>query len=111
MKFLKPSSLLILSLAVGCSMMPKQQITTTTVNSYRHFAGVNEVLSDRTKLQERVQKLMDGIFHSYLMGQVYLQDFDKQLDKRSRNVMKSLTYSRLLAVRNYVDIFEHDFNN
>lgn len=77
----------------------------------RSVASTNSKLNNRTKLQADLQTLMDGIFHSYLMGQLFLQKFDAELDKDPSSAMKSDSYSSLLSVRYFVDKFEHDIND
>ncbi len=72
---------------------------------------MNEMLENKEKLGEKVDKLINGIFHSYLMGQIHLYDFDQQLDKNPENILKSESYHSLLAVRTYVDQFEHEMND
>lgn len=78
---------------------------------FRQISSMNEVLNDQEMLGQRVDKLMQGIFHAYIIGQVHLHDFDQQLDKHPEKVLKSDSYSSLLAVRTYVDQFEHDLND
>ena len=113
MRFLKPSSLLILSALTACSQLPKKEVAVAP-HPARHVAGVNALnsaLMDQESIQKRVDTLLEGVFHSYLMGQVYLQKFDAELDKNPSLAMKSDSYSTLLSVRTYVDTFEHDIND
>ena len=97
-------TLLTLTILAGCSSGIHHQRA-------RHLASVDEALSDVPKLQSRVKKLTDGIFHSYMMGQTFLNDFDKQLDKDPSVAMQSESYYSLLALRSQVDKFEHDIND
>lgn len=113
MRILKHSSLLLLSGLVACSSLPDKSshpvVSRTQV--YRQIASMNEVLNDKENLGEKVDKLMNGIFHAYLMGQVHLHDFDQQLDEHPEKVLKSEAYHSLLAVRTFVDKFEHEMND
>lgn len=95
--------LIALATLVGCSSTPKHY-------PKRSFASVDEMMSNPAKLKSKTDKLMSGIFHGYMMGQIYLYDFDKQLDKNPSKAMKSNAYSSLLSVRTHVDQFEHDIN-
>lgn len=97
-------TLLTLTILAGCSSGIHH-------HRARHLASVDEALSDVPKLQSRVKKLTDGIFHSYMMGQTFLNDFDKQLDKDPSGAMQSESYYSLLALRSQVDKFEHDIND
>jgi peptidoglycan/xylan/chitin deacetylase (PgdA/CDA1 family) len=71
----------------------------------RSVASTND-LNEAGVMENKVQKLVQNIFHSYLLGQVYLTEFDAQLDKNPGKAMKSESYQKLLAVRSYVDEFE-----
>jgi peptidoglycan/xylan/chitin deacetylase (PgdA/CDA1 family) len=77
----------------------------------RHIASMDEVLNDSMKLKAKVEKLMSGVFHAYMIGQVHLNDFDAQLETDPSGAMKSDAYGQLLAVRTFVDKFEHDLND
>lgn len=109
MKFAKKSSILLLATLVSCSTTKPTQTVTSAPVTYRKIAGLDSILSNPKKLQIDLSKLMDGIFHSYIMGQVFLHDFDNELDKNPNGAMKSSTYSSLMSVRFHVDKFEHDF--
>lgn len=112
MRNLKITQAIILSTLVACSAVPKKEVAhQPTHAAYRHMAGMDEALSDSKLMAKKVDKLMSGIFHGYIMGQVFLKAFDQQLDKNPSKVMRSDAYSSLLAVRTYVDQFEHDIND
>ncbi len=114
MRSMKQPSLLLLSLVAACSWGPSKaplSQTALTAHPYRSIAALTEQVGDPAKLQGRVQRLMDGIFHAYLIGQVHLYSFDAELEKRPERAMRSNSYSSLLAVRNYVDLFEHEFGD
>lgn len=110
MRLLNQSSLLCLSLLVGCSNF-KSDHKVNHSHPHRHVASMDELLNDQGKLKLKVEKLTEGIFHGYLLGQVHLNDFDAQLDKDPASAMKSSSYSTLLAIRTHVDEFEHQIND
>lgn len=62
-------------------------------------------------LAEKIDGLMTGIFQAYMLGQVYLQDFDEVLFKGKADPLKTDAYASLLSVRTIVDELEHDVNN
>lgn len=108
----KISCLLILTTLASCSGFQKKEVASHAApGAYRQLAGMDEVLNDPKLMQKKIDKLMNGIFHGYIMGQVFLKDFDQQLDKNPSKVMRSNAYNSLLAVRSYVDQFEHDVND
>lgn len=112
MRHSKISCLLILTTLASCSGIQNKDVASHPAPSaYRHFAGIDEALNDPKLMQKKIDKLMNGIFHGYIMGQVFLKDFDQQLDKNPAKVMRSNAYNSLLAVRSYVDQFEHDVND
>lgn len=112
MRILKHSSLLFLSALVGCSGLSKPKSEVAHHNhAFRHIASVNEVLNNPESLKSRIDKLTNRIFHAYMIGQVYLQSFDAELDKNPASAIKSDAYSSLIAVRTFVDQFEHDIND
>lgn len=104
--------LFILTTLASCSGVQNKNLATKTVPfTYRQLAGMDEVLNDPKLMQKKVDKLMNGIFHGYILGHVFLKDFDRQLDKNPAKVMRSNAYNSLLAVRSHVDQFEHDVND
>ncbi|WPU63996.1 polysaccharide deacetylase family protein [Peredibacter starrii] len=105
MKIIKVLPLITLVGLVGCSTAPKH------THTHRTLASVNEIMSSQAVLNNRMERLMSGIFHGHLMGQIFLHDFDKQLDKSPNKALKSKTYMKLLSIRTHVDQFEHDFND
>ncbi len=114
MRNLKKLNLVALMGLMACSTVPKKDVHTTDVPAPyvgRYVANMNEVLSDSKQLEAKVQKLMTGIFHGYIMAQVHLQNFDSILDKDASAAMKSDDYSSLLSIRSFVDQFEHDIND
>ncbi len=60
---------------------------------------------------KQVEKLTKSIFHSYLYGQVLMEKYDQELDRDADKAQSGTTYSELLAVRTFVDQFEHDIND
>jgi hypothetical protein len=111
MRTLKNSSLFLLAGLVACSSVPEKNHVSKRAHISRHISSMNETLNDKEQLSTKVDKLLSGIFHSYLIGQVHLHDFDKVLNKNPGKVLKSDAYNSLLAVRTYVDQFEHDVND
>lgn len=103
----KTLPLVVLAGLVGCSSVSKHEHWGK--RSIASFAAKS--VEDPAKLQKNMDKLMEGIFHSYMIGQLYLYDFDKQLDKNPDGILKSDTYNSLLAVRSHVDKFEHEMND
>lgn len=108
MRNFKNLHFLLLAGLVGCAGVSKKPVHHHTSRS---LASMNETLNDSEKLQSRVDKLMSGVFHGYMMGQVHLQEFDKLLDKDPQAAMKSDAYSSLLSIRTFVDQFEHEIND
>lgn len=114
MRNLKKLNLVALMGLMACSTVPKNDFHTANVQAPyvgRYVANINEVLNDPKVLESRVQKLMSGIFHGYILAQVHLQNFDSQLDKDAASAMKGDDYSTLLSIRSFVDHFEHDIND
>ncbi|WP_408097009.1 polysaccharide deacetylase family protein [Peredibacter sp. HCB2-198] len=105
MKKLRVLPLVTLVGLVGCSTTPKH------THTHRTLASVNEIMSSQAILNNKMDKLMSGIFHGHLMGQIFLHEFDRELDKSPNKALKSKTYMKLLSTRAYVDQFEHDFND
>lgn len=112
MRHSKIGHLLILATLASCSGIQNKEVASQpSHSSYRHMAGMDEALNNPKLMQKKMDKLMNGIFHGYIMGQVFLKDFDHQLDKNPSKVMRSNAYNSLLAVRTHVDQFEHDIND
>lgn len=111
MKISKTLPLIVLAGLVGCSTAPKKVADFSHYQGARYLASMDETLNNKAKLAEKIDKLMNGVFHSYMMGQIYLYDFDKQLDKNPGKAMRTDAYNSLLAIRSYVDSFEHEIND
>lgn len=104
MKKFKVLPLITLVGLVGCSTAPKH------THTHRTLASVNEIMSSQAVLNNKMDKLINGIFHGHLMGQIFMYEFDKELDKKSNKALKSKNYMKLLSTRAHVEQFEHDFN-
>jgi peptidoglycan/xylan/chitin deacetylase (PgdA/CDA1 family) len=116
MRLHKHPSLLFLSLLTACAWGPAKVPATQTAAhgpapAHRSLAAISEQIGNPALLRARAERLMDGIFHAYLIGQVHLYSFDAELEKNPGEAMKSDAYGTLLAVRSFVDRFEHDFND
>lgn len=114
MRHFKKLNLLALMAITACSSLPNKEVQIANVPAPyvgRFVANVNTMLNDPKALEARVEKLMSGIMHGYIMAQVHLQNFDAQLDKDPSAAMKSDAYSSLLSIRSFVDQFEHDIND
>jgi peptidoglycan/xylan/chitin deacetylase (PgdA/CDA1 family) len=110
MNLWKKLNLLALSLLAACSSTPKVAEETYSFKpDFRSIASVDETKSELSA--EKVNKTIKGIFHSYLLGQVLLQDFDKSLDQDPSSAMGSDTYNELQAIRIMVDEFEEHMND
>jgi peptidoglycan/xylan/chitin deacetylase (PgdA/CDA1 family) len=96
----------------GCSFhSPSHQISRLNRSkTYRQIASTNLLLSNRKEMQLRAENLMEGIVHGHLLGQVYLFEFDRLLNRYPNRVLKSSVYSSLLSVRSFVEEFEHELN-
>ena len=96
--------MIALATLVGCSSATKPH------HPHRSLASIDELMSNPVRLKSKSENLMSGIFHGYMIGQIYLYDFDMQLEKNPAKAMKSKAYNSLLSVRSHVDQFEHDIN-
>lgn len=111
MKSWKKLNLLGLSFLVACSSAQKpdpevvQEGYLPTTRSIASLVVTKEDLSEAA-----VQKTLKAIFHSYVLGQTLLHDFDERLDKEPASAMDSDTYAELLAIRMSVDHFEEEIN-
>lgn len=111
MKYLRPVSLLTLVSLIGCATQ-KTDVAYEThqyKTGYRTIAQVDETTEELS--QNRTAQLIKGIFHSYILGQVYLRDFDKSLDSKPLKAMETETYHDLQAIRIMVDEFEEQIND
>lgn len=112
MRVLSKISVLGLAVLIGCSTMTdKPDHVAHHSDPARNLASVNELVSSKAMLAEKIDSLMTGIFQAYMLGHVYLQDFDQILGKRKADPMKSDAYASLLSIRTIVDQLEHDVNN
>ena len=106
MKHFNKLNLAVLATVLSCSSHYEKHVVTK-----RAVANFAVSLDDQQAVDNRVEKLIEGVFHSYLLGQVYLQDFDAQLEKGGKGILDSDAYHKLMAVRANVDSFEEDMNN
>ena len=114
MRHFKKINLLVLVGLAACSSLPKKEVQTASAPAPyvgRYVANMNTLLSDSAQLEKRVEKLMSGILHGYILAQVHLQKFDAQLDKDASAAMKGDDYSSLLSIRKFVYEFEHEIND
>lgn len=111
MKSLKKLNLLGLSLLVACSSAHKP-VQEVAQESYKYQPNSRTIsslaVSNKELSKESVQKMVKGIFHSYILGQTLLHDFDASLDKNPEGAMESEVYSELLAIRMNVEHFEEE---
>lgn len=110
MRTLKSSSLVLLAALAGCSALPSKTHLAEAEGPARHIAQADDILNNRLSMKARMDSLMDGIFQGYMMGQVYLQDYDHALDTNPENAMKTDAYASLLAIRSMVEEYEHQLN-
>ncbi len=106
MKHLKKMNLAVLAALLSCSSHNEKPVF-----AKRTVASFNFALEDSKATDAKMEKLIAGVFNSYLLGQVYLNQFDKELDKKPNKAMDSTAYSRLMAVRAAVDGFEDEINH
>jgi peptidoglycan/xylan/chitin deacetylase (PgdA/CDA1 family) len=109
MKSWKKLNLLVLSFLVACSTthevaQEKHQLSAGT----RSIAAIEIVQNEIS--ETKVKKTIKGIFHSYILGQTLLHDFDKILDENPTSAMSSDSYHELLAIRTIVDQFEENIH-
>lgn len=109
MKSWKNLNLLVLSLVVACSTTNK-----VAQETYHYTPGSRSIAEiDITKNElsaPNVKKTIKGIFHSYILGQVILYDFDKALESDPSKAMETESYNQLMAIRVMVDQFEENIN-
>jgi peptidoglycan/xylan/chitin deacetylase (PgdA/CDA1 family) len=106
MKHVKKLNLAVLVILLSCSSHYEKPVF-----AKRSVASFNFALEDNKATNAKMEKLIAGIFNSYLLGQVYLNEFDKELDKNPAKAMDTAAYSRLMAVRAAVDGFEDEINH
>lgn len=100
--------LLLLTITVSCSFFAPKTAQVSPVVS-RTVARYDSI-EDFSQVKARIEKLKGNIVHAYLLGQVALQKFDKQLLSNPAQAMQHDSYSDLLSVRSFVDAFEEDIN-
>lgn len=107
MKSWKKLNLLSLSLLMACSTAP-HKVAHQTTDVARSIASID---ANRRELSPtHIKKTIKGIFHSYLLGQVLLQEFDQMLDHNASLALDSESYHKLQAIRILVDGFEEHLN-
>lgn len=113
MKSWKKLNLLSLSFLVACSSAPKPS-SEVTAETYQYQPASRSIASlavtPKDLSTEATKKMLKGIFHSYILGQTLLYEFDASLDKNAATAMDSDTYSELMAIRMSVDHLEEDIN-
>lgn len=110
MKSWKKLSLLTLSFLMACSTT-QHKVAQETYHYSGASRSIAEVDATRSELSPtQVKKTIKGIFHSYILGQVLLYDFDKALEKNPAKAMESDSYNELQAIRILVDGFEEHIN-
>ncbi len=109
MKNVSKLSLLVLAGLVACSSS-HQVAEKKTVYTSRNIARLNVALDDEKIITSKIENLVQDIFHSYLLGQVAMQNFDKQLAKNPKKALESDSYAELMVIRSFVDQFEEDIN-
>lgn len=112
MKYFRNVQLAVLAGLVACAQIPTKDSSKVSDRSFikRTIAATDSLVEDNVA-DERVTKITDGLYHSYLLGQSHIEEFDKLLDKDPAAAMKSSTYSTLLAIRTYVDKYEHELED
>lgn len=114
MKSWKKLNLLGLSFLVACSSAPKQSTHEVVAETYQYPGASRSIASlavTKNDLStESVRKTLKSIFHSYILGQTLLYDFDAALDKDAGKAMESDVYSELMAIRMSVDHLEEEIN-
>jgi peptidoglycan/xylan/chitin deacetylase (PgdA/CDA1 family) len=110
MKSWKTLNLLVLACLVSCSTTNKvAEETHQFVPVARSIATIEVALDEISK--PKVTKTIQGIFHSYIYGQVLIHEFDKFLDKNPSSALTSNAYNELQAIRPMVDGFEDKIND
>jgi peptidoglycan/xylan/chitin deacetylase (PgdA/CDA1 family) len=101
MKLFKHLNLLALGILVSCATVKEEPFQVSP--GKRSVAAVPTAQSEFSK--ERTEKTVKGVFHSYLLGQARLQEFDDMLAK-NQPALESEAYMDLQAIRVLVDGFE-----
>ncbi len=105
MKSWKNLNLLILSCLISCSTNHK-----VAQEPHQFTKGTRAIASGTDFSARVVRKTLKRIFHSYLLGQVLLNDFDNILDKNPASAMDSESYSELQTIREIVDQSEESIS-
>lgn len=111
MKIIYSVNFILLIGLLGCSTSSHKVALPNENRASRFLASVDENLKSSGKLEKKIDELIHGVFHGYLMGQVFLYDFDNELNQNPEKVLQTKAYHSLLAVRQYVDHFEHEMND
>lgn len=112
MKSWKKLNLLSLSFLVACSsaQKPAPEVAQETYQ-YNPSRSISSLaVSNKDLSRDHLQKMLKRIFHSYVLGQTLLYDFDKSLDKNASEALDSEVYSELMAIRVSVEEFEEQLN-
>lgn len=107
---LKKLNVLALATLVSCSTTQYVAYKDPAVAKEQVARSVANITVNKD-FSKQVAKLTKSIFHSYLYGQVLMEKYDQELDRDASKAQSGKTYSELLAVRTYVDKFEHDIND
>lgn len=109
MKFSSVIKIMTLATLVACSTASKVSTDKVSFQNASRTIAATESEGKALKVRQ-VRKTLKGIFHSYLLGQTLLEEFDAALDKDASTAMDTQTYSQLMAVRDMVDFFEESIN-
>jgi peptidoglycan/xylan/chitin deacetylase (PgdA/CDA1 family) len=101
MRLFNQLNLFTLALFVSCSMSQK-----TGSRSVAKIASPNSVAS-----AAQIDEVLDGITHSYILGQELLNEFDKGINTNPEGIMESDIYGELQAIRVTVDEYEEQFSD
>lgn len=110
MKSWKKLNLLGLSFLVACSSAQKTEVAHEDYQYQPTRSIASLVVTKEDLSTAAIQKTLKAIFHSYVLGQTLLHDFDASLEKNPASAMDSATYAELLAIRMSVDHFEEEVN-
>lgn len=103
MKHLKKLHLVLLTGLAACSSVSEKHYEKL---AQKHPEVARSLASADTV--QRITQLTDGLYYSYLLGQSKLDEFDRILDTDPSLALKSDAYSSLLAIRTFVDHYEHE---
>jgi hypothetical protein len=97
---MKKINLALLFALVACSSPIEKKSSVK-----RRVASVAVALENEGELDRKVEKLTEGVFHSYLLGQVYLEEFDSQLDKNPDYIGSNGLHHGVNITLSYFNIF------